>query len=482
MILGDGANSATTTGTPLTGTSSRRISGSRRRLGNNTPPPLSGRAVYRGARERRPEKAAAEAEIGMEEDERYTSRSPRPVQTDRPDDPLLRLVAMMQAQLQLQLELQHSWLQKRALRAAIAIETATALHLQKTTNPNPVEYSPAFQNSAPASMSNFQNSAPMTTDAASKPSNPTLHSADAATLGAAPSPADSATLVSNPPAAAAATAGAPAVAAAASLVINSATPGAPPSGVGGSTTAASSPAAGTAPGAALPTTGGSSGSASGVGGVGAGWVGPQTVLLVRWTMGDSFADSEKEAVSLPQQSTVLDLRRVLEQDSGFVERWRLRNRDSVWSWDGYDLTMAEMCYATLLPSFRFLRSEHVVDILPRQRVPLQIVDDHGNSQWLFEDHTTRLRREHRENEARRELEIRREIALLHHHHRHRHPHPQPLHTRNLQPHSQQPQNRGQDAYVTHLTQAHLHIAPESQPTDDPIESVEYSRVRPESAE
>src|SRR5579871_6658626 len=247
MILGDGANSATTTGTPLTGTSSRRISGSRRRLGNNTPPPLSGRAVYRGARERRPEKAAAEAEIGMEEDERYTSRSPRPVQTDRPDDPLLRLVAMMQAQLQLQLELQHSWLQKRALRAAIAIETATALHLQKTTNPNPVEYSPAFQNSAP-----------VTTDAASKPSNPTLHSADAATLGAAPSPADSATLVSNPPAAAAATAGAPAVATAASLVINSATPGAPPSGVGGSTTAASSPAAGTAPGAALPTTGGSS--------------------------------------------------------------------------------------------------------------------------------------------------------------------------------------------------------------------------------
>ena len=124
--------------------------------------------------------------------------------------------------------------------------------------------------------------------------------------------------------------------------------------------------------------------------------GPTLIVLVRWTLTDSFFDSEKEAMTVPHNSTAHQLRATLDRESTFVRRYCEDRKLSAFDWSAFDLTLGELAYATVLPSFRFTRSEYIVDVLPRERIPLRIMNEQGHTQWMFESSTTRRRREFEE--------------------------------------------------------------------------------------
>jgi hypothetical protein len=140
----------------------------------------------------------------------------------------------------------------------------------------------------------------------------------------------------------------------------------------------------------------------GGGGGGSGGGGGAVTVVVRWTLTDNFADSEREAVTVPLGTTAEALKTVLEKDSGFVQRWLIENKADNFDWNQFDLTLGDLQYATLLPSYRFQRLTNLIDILPRNRIAFQVVDDHGYPHWVFEHPTTRIRREYREAEEQRE--------------------------------------------------------------------------------
>lgn len=145
-------------------------------------------------------------------------------------------------------------------------------------------------------------------------------------------------------------------------------------------------------------------------------------LLIRWTLTDSFGDSEKEAVMIPLATSVTTLKMILERESGFIRRYCNEHKTDRWDWSEFDITLGELGYATLLPSFRFTRAEHIVDIFPRQRMALRFLNDHGIIQWLFESPAARARRE-----AAEESEMRREAVRQQLEHRQLNPLPQQNH-------------------------------------------------------
>lgn len=123
-----------------------------------------------------------------------------------------------------------------------------------------------------------------------------------------------------------------------------------------------------------------------------------TTVCVRWCLGESFDDAPVELLTIAHKSSVEELKTALRQQSAFVGR---ASRDQKidrekWSWEEYELTDPETDHATLLPSYRFLKTDHMIDILPNPRRPIHFVDAAGTVRWLFETTTQRLRREFRE--------------------------------------------------------------------------------------